>query len=146
MAVYNASKAAQQSLNETLRIELEPFGVRVINVVTGAIDTPIMTRSLAAGNKFQLPPRSIYQVIFDRIKARADGTEKVPRMSTAKYAKVSTVSALYDTAESLANVVIVYRCSGRSSKDGSSMDRSHDKHCLVVLLLDPIRTGSCQES
>lgn len=89
MAVYNASKAAQHSLNETLRIELEPFGVRVINVVTGAIDTLVMTKNVAAGIEFQLPSKSIYQVIFDKIRARADGTEKVPRTSPADYAKVS---------------------------------------------------------
>jgi 1-acylglycerone phosphate reductase len=89
MAVYNASKAAQHSLNETLRIELEPFGVRVINVVTGAIDTIIMTKGAAAGVEFQLPSTSLYQAIFDKIKGRAEGLEYVPRTSTAEYANVS---------------------------------------------------------
>lgn len=34
---YAASKAAASSLTDVLRVELAPFGIRVINLVTGAI-------------------------------------------------------------------------------------------------------------
>jgi len=33
---YNASKAAAANLTEVLRLELEPFGIKVINLITGA--------------------------------------------------------------------------------------------------------------
>lgn len=36
---YNASKAAINFLTDQLRIELKPFGVNAINVVTGGVHT-----------------------------------------------------------------------------------------------------------
>ncbi|KPI37119.1 NADPH-dependent 1-acyldihydroxyacetone phosphate [Cyphellophora attinorum] len=39
---YNASKAAANLLTDQLRVELEPFGVRVVLVVAGAIKTKFM--------------------------------------------------------------------------------------------------------
>lgn len=40
-SVYSASKAAIHSYARGLHLELKPFGVRVINVVTGGVDTNI---------------------------------------------------------------------------------------------------------
>src|SRR5262245_12998766 len=37
---YNASKAALESLTETLRVELRPFDIKVAGVEPGAIKTP----------------------------------------------------------------------------------------------------------
>jgi NAD(P)-dependent dehydrogenase (short-subunit alcohol dehydrogenase family) len=128
MAVYNASKAAQHSLNETLRIELEPFGVRVINVVTGAIDTIIMTKDAAAGNKFQLPSKSLYQVIFNKIKGRADGVEKVPRTSPADYARVSQLVFILRClryVRTTANDAIASCRASRKKVNGCSVDRKY---------------------
>ncbi|KAE8391125.1 hypothetical protein BDV23DRAFT_171875 [Aspergillus alliaceus] len=39
MSVYNASKAALMSWSETLRLELQPFNIRVIYLVTGSVAT-----------------------------------------------------------------------------------------------------------
>lgn len=36
---YSASKAAVSSLSDTLRVELAPFGVKVITLVTGTVQT-----------------------------------------------------------------------------------------------------------
>ena len=44
IGVYNASKAASNLLSETLRLELAPFGVQVITVVTGVINTQFFTK------------------------------------------------------------------------------------------------------
>jgi len=41
-AAYRASKAAVSALGESLCVELAPFGVRVIEVVPGAIDTDML--------------------------------------------------------------------------------------------------------
>jgi len=86
MGVYNASKAAQHVLMETLRIELEPLGVRVLTVVTGAIDTVVMTKQ--AGT-FRLPEDSMYTAIEGKLRERAEGHEVVPRTTPDDYAEVS---------------------------------------------------------
>ena len=55
--VYNASKAAANSITENMRLELKPFGVQVIALLTGGV------RSNIEANKSQkagLPADSIY--------------------------------------------------------------------------------------
>ncbi|MEM4970317.1 MAG: SDR family NAD(P)-dependent oxidoreductase [Sulfolobales archaeon] len=39
LSLYNASKAALKTLTDTLRIELKPYGIRVIGVYPGYVDT-----------------------------------------------------------------------------------------------------------
>ena len=46
--VYSASKFALEALSDALRIELAPFGVRVVLVQPGVIDTPLYQRAAAA--------------------------------------------------------------------------------------------------
>ncbi|TVY40823.1 NADPH-dependent 1-acyldihydroxyacetone phosphate reductase [Lachnellula occidentalis] len=53
-SVYGASKAALHSWSNTLRVELEPFGVRVMVVVTGGV------RSRIARTERKLPEGSLY--------------------------------------------------------------------------------------
>ncbi|CAK1354489.1 NADPH-dependent 1-acyldihydroxyacetone phosphate reductase [Cercospora beticola] len=53
-SVYNASKAALHSYSNTLRVELEPFDVRVVTVVTGGVKSNI------ARTHRTLPEDSIY--------------------------------------------------------------------------------------
>ncbi|KAH7134360.1 hypothetical protein EDB81DRAFT_96747 [Dactylonectria macrodidyma] len=38
--IYNMSKAALEHLSRQMRLEMEPFGIKVIHVVTGGIATP----------------------------------------------------------------------------------------------------------
>ncbi|MCJ1281303.1 hypothetical protein MMC26_000621 [Xylographa opegraphella] len=54
-AVYNASKAALQAYCNTLRVEMAPFGVKVINVLTGGVKSNIARteRTLKAGSLFK---------------------------------------------------------------------------------------------
>lgn len=44
-AAYRASKAAVSALGETLRIELAPFGIRILEVLPGPIDTDMLAGS-----------------------------------------------------------------------------------------------------
>lgn len=53
--VYSATKAAIHQYAAVLRLELKPFGVRVINIVTGGVKTDIE-------DKRSLPPSSLYNV------------------------------------------------------------------------------------
>ena len=47
LAAYRASKAAVSALGETLRVELAPHGVRVLEVVPGAIATDMLAGTAA---------------------------------------------------------------------------------------------------
>lgn len=44
-AVYNASKAAMRMYANTLRVEMRPFGVRVVDIVTGGVRTDMWRKS-----------------------------------------------------------------------------------------------------
>ncbi|KAI5923454.1 hypothetical protein F4810DRAFT_701184 [Camillea tinctor] len=66
---YSASKRSIEIAAETLRLELAPFGVDVLEVVTGG-----------------LPDSYLYKSIEDIIGSRAQGKEGMPRMETKDYA------------------------------------------------------------
>lgn len=54
--VYSSTKAAIHQYAATLRLEMKPFGVKVINLVTGGVKTNISdTRPLKAGSLYQQP-------------------------------------------------------------------------------------------
>ncbi|OBA22704.1 NAD(P)-binding protein [Metschnikowia bicuspidata var. bicuspidata NRRL YB-4993] len=56
LAVYSASKAALHQYVATLRVEMEPFGVTVLNFVTGSVQTPIGDlRGLPEHSRFRVP-------------------------------------------------------------------------------------------
>jgi NAD(P)-dependent dehydrogenase (short-subunit alcohol dehydrogenase family) len=44
-SVYRASKAAVQTMGESLRAEVAPFGIRVIEVMPGPVDTDMLANS-----------------------------------------------------------------------------------------------------
>lgn len=79
---YAASKRSLELAAETLRLELAPFGVDVLEVVTGAVKT----RGQAYFGDFKLPEQSLYKPIEDIIASRAQGHDQLPRMETAEYA------------------------------------------------------------
>jgi NAD(P)-dependent dehydrogenase (short-subunit alcohol dehydrogenase family) len=48
--IYSASKFALEAASDALRLELAPFGVRVVLVQPGVIATPLYARAAAAVN------------------------------------------------------------------------------------------------
>ncbi|CZT15480.1 related to short-chain dehydrogenase/reductase [Ramularia collo-cygni] len=58
MSVYNASKAALSMFSDCMRLELAPFGIKVINLKTGAVKTNIITK--LAAKEAEVPGNSIY--------------------------------------------------------------------------------------
>ncbi|KAH7126059.1 hypothetical protein EDB81DRAFT_663480 [Dactylonectria macrodidyma] len=57
--VYNASKAALSQYTKTLRLELKPLGIEVIEVVTGFVRSNILQHGLyAPDDSFYLPIKS----------------------------------------------------------------------------------------
>lgn len=70
---YCASKAAVNALSDTLRMEVAPFGIRVVAVQPGGIQSGF---GEAAGQGLQLAPESPYQRVRDAILARAHGGQE----------------------------------------------------------------------
>ncbi|KAH7124648.1 hypothetical protein EDB81DRAFT_911684 [Dactylonectria macrodidyma] len=69
---YNASKAALSQYTKILRLELKPFGISVIEVVTGFVRSNILHHGLyAPDNSFYLPVKSTMERI--RYKGNANG-------------------------------------------------------------------------
>lgn len=66
---------------ETLRLELEPFGVSVLSIVTGAV----RTNCLSYFQDWKLPEDSLYKPIEQTIAARARGEDGVKRTDRMEY-------------------------------------------------------------
>lgn len=59
---YAASKAATEAFSESLAAEIQPFGIRVVLVEPGVIDTPIL-------DKIESPPTDTKYPTMNRVKA-----------------------------------------------------------------------------
>jgi len=79
-SVYNASKAALHAYSSTLRLELEPFDVRVMVVVTGGVESRI------ARTKRVLPEGSLYVEIESDFERRVSHSQE-GAMRNADYAR-----------------------------------------------------------
>jgi 1-acylglycerone phosphate reductase len=70
-AMYNASKAAVHLYSSTLRLELAPFGVRVLTIATGNVATSFKANVPTA----VLPASSHYKPIASNIEAISNGSD-----------------------------------------------------------------------
>jgi hypothetical protein len=70
-------------ITETLRLEMAPFNVKVITIVTGRVESNFTTNNVLRG----LPPSSRYLAIKDYIAARAVGKKTPHGMTTERYAR-----------------------------------------------------------
>lgn len=77
---YAASKAAAASLTESLRVELSPFGIRVINLLTGGVQSTFYQNS----NDAKLPANSIYNLAKEAIERPMNGDQPGMNKITAK--------------------------------------------------------------
>ncbi|CAF9918654.1 MAG: hypothetical protein GOMPHAMPRED_001587 [Gomphillus americanus] len=75
-SIYNSSKAAIASVSETLRLEVEPFGVKVIDLRTGVVKSNLIN-NLKETQHPKLPDGSIYEFAKDTVEKalRQDGFE-----------------------------------------------------------------------
>lgn len=67
-------------LSETLRLEMSSFGVKVLTVVTGVVNSNLGSENTG----FQLPPNSRYKGAEEAIRERALGGGGA-KMSTEEY-------------------------------------------------------------
>ncbi|OTB00606.1 hypothetical protein M426DRAFT_324160 [Hypoxylon sp. CI-4A] len=65
--VYNSSKAALSMLSDTMRLELEPFGVKVIELRSGVVKTNLI-KTMQTSTTTVLPKDSIYDPARERIE------------------------------------------------------------------------------
>ena len=79
ITTYSATKAAIHQYARGLHLEMKPFGVRVINAITGGVETEI-------GEKRPMPLDSLYNTTEGRDAFRARSKE-VKKMSASEYAK-----------------------------------------------------------
>jgi NAD(P)-dependent dehydrogenase (short-subunit alcohol dehydrogenase family) len=95
-AAYRASKAAVGALGESLRAELRPFGIRVLEVMPGPIDTDM----LAASDK--LPEAADHDGYEEQARALWTGRRAVAALVTPPEAAAAAIAeAILDDASPL---------------------------------------------
>lgn len=80
-SAYNASKAAVAAYSDTLRLELQPLGLKVRTLYMGEVSTPLM-----AADNINFGPESIYRGMEDAVKARTT-THLAKTMEPAQFAR-----------------------------------------------------------
>jgi 1-acylglycerone phosphate reductase len=85
VGAYNSSKAAINSIADTLRVEMYPFNVRVLNIVTGGVRTNLSPKMLK-NLDLKLPDTSLYLPIEAYFKKRT-GYSNANAISAQDYAK-----------------------------------------------------------
>ncbi|KAL2130576.1 hypothetical protein VTI74DRAFT_6221 [Chaetomium olivicolor] len=88
-SVYCASKGAVTSYSRTLRLELKPFGVRVMVAMTGTVRSQIASKTHRT-----LPERSIYQRVKGIFERRLTFSQNNATVDTAEYARKLVRKAL----------------------------------------------------
>jgi NAD(P)-dependent dehydrogenase (short-subunit alcohol dehydrogenase family) len=91
-SAYRATKAAVSAFGDTLRVELSPSGIRVVEILPGPIDTDM----------FQLSTGDQAAAGFDRYRSMADRTRQLrqetadPLVSSPAQAASLIVDAIVD--------------------------------------------------
>ncbi|KAF5611340.1 1-acyldihydroxyacetone-phosphate reductase [Fusarium tjaetaba] len=88
------SKAAMTFISETLKIELEPLGVRVVTAMVGAINTEIYD-----GCDVALPNDSWYKPIESIIQRQARGEMQLPNNEAVEVTAASIKQRLICTSK-----------------------------------------------
>jgi NAD(P)-dependent dehydrogenase (short-subunit alcohol dehydrogenase family) len=91
VSAYRAAKAAVSALDDTLRIELEPFGIRIIEIIPAIVQTDAYFESAAA----RPPEASRFEQYAEMAKRTSSGFEQI-RTTSADVAAVAIVDSILD--------------------------------------------------
>ncbi|KAF1992789.1 putative hydroxybutyrate dehydrogenase [Amniculicola lignicola CBS 123094] len=80
---FAASKRSLEILGDNLRVELAPFHVKVVSIVTGAV----MSKTHTHYEDWKMPRTSRYLAVEKSYTKRAKGDDGAPRMDAHKYAE-----------------------------------------------------------
>ncbi|OCL05911.1 oxidoreductase [Glonium stellatum] len=83
MGLYSASKSAIATVSEALRLEMKPFGVKVVTVITGSVQSNIF----ANAPEHHLPPGSRYASAEKAIANRAAGKDVKQHSTPEEFAR-----------------------------------------------------------
>jgi NAD(P)-dependent dehydrogenase (short-subunit alcohol dehydrogenase family) len=86
LGAYAMSKFALEAMADALRLELEPFGIRVGLIEPGSIATPIWSKPQKTVDEFPLEAQELYgaRVLQFRKRAEAAAREAVPPIEVAR--------------------------------------------------------------
>jgi NAD(P)-dependent dehydrogenase (short-subunit alcohol dehydrogenase family) len=93
-SAYRASKAAVSAFDDSLRVEVAPFGIRVVEILPGPIDTDM----------FRLSTGEMVAALFENYRALAEVSETLrsqhadPRVVDAAQAAHAVVDAIVDSS------------------------------------------------
>lgn len=85
---YNASKAALAAITETMRIEFEPFNIKVVDMKTGAVASNIGKNQILASNSM-VPENSLWREGRQLLNAAFSGQDaglQVDKMPSHRWA------------------------------------------------------------
>ncbi|KAK0486362.1 NAD-P-binding protein [Armillaria novae-zelandiae] len=88
-STYSSSKAALHAYGNTLRIELSPFNIKVVNLCTGSVKSDIIETKLNP-----LPSGSLYKSIESIVLGKRKEVSQGGAMSSEDYAKNVVLEAL----------------------------------------------------
>ncbi|KAJ6501954.1 NAD-P-binding protein [Mycena sanguinolenta] len=88
LSSYNASKAALCSFGKTLRIELAPFNIRVVDLMTGSVQTNVL-------KPYSIPDGSFYKSLEPGYQSIVAGSMK-NATSVDEYARIVVSEVLKD--------------------------------------------------
>jgi NAD(P)-dependent dehydrogenase (short-subunit alcohol dehydrogenase family) len=81
--MYNASKAAVGMMTDVMRIEMKPFDVKVVNLITGAVRTKFFENQPTV----TLPSTTIYAPVKSRLEHVMTGAEITHKMDIDVFAR-----------------------------------------------------------
>jgi NAD(P)-dependent dehydrogenase (short-subunit alcohol dehydrogenase family) len=84
---YNASKAAIASVTETLRLELQPFGIRVIDLKTGGVRSKFFENVSASATHMSIPEASAYVPGKEEVESRLTNGPEANFMESEVWAR-----------------------------------------------------------
>ena len=98
---YCASKAALHALSDALRMELAPFGIKVITIQPGAIKSSFGDNSAASID--WLDDSSIYAPVRAGIEARTRASQEHPT-SAEEFAEKMVASVMKDNPDQIIRI------------------------------------------